>query len=79
MKDLQCVGFNSLPLAPSTFSTRGVYMPFIKKEPLPKNEICIDPEHDAPHHMVLEQGYQYTYKCPSCGKETSFKVPMVIA
>lgn len=51
-------------------------MPFIKEEPFTKEKQCISEEHNPPMHMYLEPGH-YTWKCPSCGKEESFTVPLI--
>jgi hypothetical protein len=52
-------------------------MPFIKKEPFKPEKICQHLEHNPPQNMYLEPGH-YTYKCPSCGKEVSFTVPLIM-
>jgi len=52
-------------------------MPFIRKELLKdENKPCLCPEHNPPSNIVLEPG-TYTWKCPSCGKEQTFTVPIV--
>jgi len=48
-------------------------MPFIKFIPESKEDRCNDREHNPPMHIVLPPGL-HTYKCPSCGKETTFRV-----
>jgi len=40
--------------------------------------ICLDPEHDPPGSIVLDPG-KYKYTCPSCGKESVFEIPQIIA
>lgn len=49
-------------------------MPFIKYE---QPKICTSPEHDPPTMIVLPPG-EHTYQCPSCGKITTFTVPLVL-
>lgn len=44
--------------------------PWVRKTP------CQHPEHNPPSHMVLSPG-EYTWKCPSCGEEQSFHVPLI--
>lgn len=51
-------------------------MPFIKHEKPKKEEICLNPEHNPPSHIVLEPG-KHTYQCPACGKITKFEVPII--
>lgn len=52
-------------------------MPFIKHDELKNSwsfKKCNSREHNPPAHIVLKPGI-YTYKCPTCGKETTFTVP----
>lgn len=56
-------------------------MPFIRKLPEKtaeeeKMDKCFHPEHNPPMHIVLQPG-EHTWKCPSCGKETTFIVPNI--
>lgn len=37
---------------------------------------CFHREHKPPSHMVYKPG-TYTHKCPACGEETTFTVPLV--
>ena len=39
-----------------------------KEEELYAQEICRNPEHDPPSHMVLAPGV-HIWVCPGCGKE----------
>lgn len=39
-------------------------------------EICLDPGHDPPKHIVLEPGI-YKHTCPNCGHSITFKVPLI--
>jgi hypothetical protein len=41
-----------------------------------KHEICHDPEHYPPMHMLFEPG-TWENLCPSCGKVTRFTVPEI--
>lgn len=43
-------------------------MPFTSHEPFPHLEICDDPEHSPPGHIVLPEGI-HTYECPTCGAQ----------
>ena len=49
-------------------------MPFVKREPFEEQKTCNHQEHDPPKMILLDPG-NYTWKCPSCGKEQSFVVP----
>lgn len=37
---------------------------------------CLHPEHNPPMHIYLAAG-AYEYTCPSCGKVTTFTVPLI--
>lgn len=45
-------------------------------EKISEPDVCLDPEHNPPTHIVLEPG-TYKYTCPSCGKVTVFTVPLI--
>ncbi len=49
---------------------------FIDFEPLTGEGKCLSNEHNPPSNIVLPAG-THTYQCPSCGKITVFKVPLV--
>lgn len=51
-------------------------MPLIKSRKYNKQDFCNSIEHNPPSHLYLEAG-EYTWKCPMCGKEKSFVVPMI--
>jgi len=51
-------------------------MPFIKKVPFKTEDRCTHPEHNPPNMIVLQPG-MYTWKCPACGKEQTFTVPLI--
>jgi len=40
-----------------------------------QKNICQSPEHNPPMEIYLEPG-QYTWKCPECGEEQTFVVPL---
>ena len=48
-------------------------MPFTKHIPTDQTDHCTSREHDPPSHIVLSPG-THTWKCPACGKETTFYV-----
>lgn len=35
---------------------------------LTKQEVCLDPSHNPPTHMVIPYGYGYRHVCPRCNK-----------
>jgi hypothetical protein len=49
----------------------------LKKTKEYKKDVCLSPEHNPPAHKVYEAG-EYEYTCPSCGKITKFKKPLVV-
>lgn len=51
-------------------------MPFKKHIPPTKEQRCLSTEHNPPSMMVLPPG-THVYECPSCGKITTFTVPLV--
>lgn len=48
-------------------------MPFIKFVPEKPDRVCRHPGHNPPGMIVLKPG-TYTWKCPACGKTTTFVV-----
>jgi hypothetical protein len=52
-------------------------MPTKKIADFNPQDICNDPEHNPPSHMVFEPGI-YEHTCPNCGKVTRFTVPQII-
>jgi hypothetical protein len=39
-------------------------------------QLCLDPDHNPPSHMVFEPG-AYEHECPSCGRKLMFTVPLI--
>jgi len=35
---------------------------------LPKQDTCLDREHEPPKHLCIPQGKGYRHVCPGCGK-----------
>lgn len=48
-------------------------MPWDKYEPSQQRWNCRHPEHNPPSMQLLPPG-SYTWRCPACGKKTSFTV-----
>lgn len=48
-------------------------MPLEKIGDLPKQEICVDRDHNPPSHIRLEPGI-YKHTCPACDREVTFTV-----
>lgn len=51
-------------------------MPFIKYEPPVEDKRCNSPEHNPPTHQVFPPGF-HVWKCPVCGAEQGFEVPVI--
>ena len=50
-------------------------MPFIKgPDDFPEIKICRSPEHNPPNMVVLKPG-MHVWRCPSCGRQITFRVP----
>lgn len=46
-------------------------------EPIPKIDICRDPEHNPPTHIYIPPDQQYVHICPSCRRQTIMRGPDV--
>lgn len=44
---------------------------------LPTQEVCRNPDHNAPTHLHIPQGQGYRHICPSCGHTVVLTAPTV--